>query len=212
MANKSFQGLFSPLEVVSTNNLLKIQQDQCKIVMSRLYFSNVFKIYYILLMALLLIVISLLLIHIPTTSKLIFLFEIIITCCLVLETLFKGFMQGWLNYIKQFWNILDSLVTIGSIILLWIGADVSQGIGAIDDISASLAIIIRCGIQLFRLVMVIKRKGEQDVQIIDLNGISEGDEAPQNTEKNFKPQKKIASNLTSNKKNFEDSVDESRQI
>jgi hypothetical protein len=212
MANKSFQGLFSPLEVVSTNNLLKIQQDQCKIVMSRLYFSNVFKIYYISLIVLLITVISLLLIHIPTTSKLIFLLEIIITCCLFVETLFKGFMQGWLNYFKQFWNILDSLVTVGSIILLWIGADISQGIGAIDDISASLAIIIRCGIQLFRLIMVIKRKGEQDVQIIDLNGISEGDEAPQNTEKNFRPQKKTTNNLTSNKKNFEDSVDESRQI
>lgn len=210
MANKSFQGLFSPLEVVSTNNLLKIQQDQCKIAMSRLYFSNVFKIYYISLMVLLVIMISLLLFHIPATNKLVFLLEIVITCLLIIEFLYKGFMQGWLFYIKQVWNILDFLVIIGSIVLLWIGADIEQGIGAIDDISASLMIIVRCGIQLFRLVMVIRKKGEQDVQIIDLNGISEGDEAPQNTEKNFKPQKKTAINKKENEKHFDDSVDDSR--
>lgn len=210
MANKSFQGLFSPLEVVSTNNLLKIQQDQCKIVMSRLYFSNVFKIYYISLIVLLVIVISLLLFHIPTTNRLIFLLEIIITCLLIIEALYKGFMQGWVLYIKQIWNILDFLVIIGSIVLLWIGADIDQGIGAIDDVSASLIIIVRCGIQLFRLFMVIKKKGEQDVQIIDLNGISEGDEAPQNTEKNFKPQKSTVINKKENEKNFDYSVDDSR--
>ena len=208
MANKSFQGLFSPLEVVSTNNLLKIQQDQCKISMSRIYYSNVFKVYYGSLIALQCLLIMMMMIRIPHTNALIFIFEVLISTLLVIEMLFKGFMQGWGFYFKQIWNLVDGLVVVGSICLIWIGIGIGNGVGEIDDISAGVVIIVRSAVQVFRLVMVIRRKGEQDVQIIDLNGMSEGDDAPQHTEKNFRPNKQPG-NLAGNKKNFEDSVDES---
>jgi hypothetical protein len=209
MANRSFQGLFSPLEVVSTNNLLKIQQDQCKISMSRLYYSNVFKIYYGSLIALQCLLISMMLMRIPHLVKLVFIFEVLITVLLLSEMVFKGFMQGWGFYFKQVWNLIDGLVVVGSICLLWIGFEMGKGLGEIDDISAGIIIIVRSSVQVCRLIMVIRRKGEQEVQIIDLNGISEADDAPQQTEKNFKPPKKTSNNIEK-KKNFEDSVDESR--
>ena len=116
MANKSFQGLFSPLEVVSTNALLKIQQDQCKVNLSRIYYSVIFKIFYLSLVALSLICIGITLLeNIP--SGIVFLIELTVTLMLIFDTVFRGFMLGWLLFIKQFWNILDLLVNILSICL-----------------------------------------------------------------------------------------------
>ena len=73
-------------------------------------------------------------------------------------------------------------------------------------------IIIRAGIQFVRLALAIKKKKDQDIQIIDLNGISEGDEAPQHTEKNLKFKKETAVNkITDKEKSYEISaVDESQ--
>ena len=117
MAEKSFQGLFSPLEVVSTSALMKIQQDQCKIKMSRLYYSSVFKIYYLVLIALSLLCIAGNFLHSYYTSSIVFLLEITITVVLFVEVIYRGFMQGWSLYLKQFWNIVDIITILVSIIL-----------------------------------------------------------------------------------------------
>lgn len=209
MANKSFQGLFSPLEVVSTNNLLKIQQDQCKIKMSRIYYSSIFKIYYLSLIALSMICIGLSLLKPYFEWSLLFFLDITITFLLFLETIYRGFMQGWSLYIRKVWNLIDNICIFVSVVLLWIGYDTAGGIGEINFISASTAIIIRCFVQFIRLALAIKRKGEQDIQVIDLNGISEADELPQHTDKNLKPEKKPAIRLANNK-GYEESVDDSQ--
>ena len=207
MANKSFQGLFSPLEVVSTNALLKIQQDQCKVNLSRIYYSVIFKIFYLSLVALSLICIGITLLeNIP--SGIVFLIELTVTLMLIFDTVFRGFMLGWLLFIKQFWNILDLLVNILSICLFWIGFETKGGIGEIDSITAILIIIVRTAFQFSRLVLTLRKKKEQDIQIIDLNGISEGDEVHQHTDKNFKIPN-VAENRK--KKSFEDCEDESQQ-
>ena len=206
MANKTFQGLFSPLEVVSTNNLLKIQQDQCKIKMSRIYYSSIFKVFYSSLIGLSLISIFLSFLRFYAENKLVIIMEVTITMMLILETLYRGFMQGWNEYMKQIWNIVDVLVTITSISLIWIGNSIGGGIGQVDTLSAITAIIVRCAIQFVRLILAIRKKSDQDIQIIDLNGISEGDEVPQHTEKNLKSQKPEKSANKSAK--FDESVDE----
>jgi Ion transport protein len=189
MANKSFQGLFSPLEVVSANNLMKIEQNQCRIKMSRLYYSSVFKIFYMVLIALSIIAIGLTLLEIIVKLSVLLLIEVTLTIMLVFETFFRGFMQGWKDYFKQKFNIIDSVVNFFSICLFWIGYHLGGVLGEIDSIVAIVAIIVRASFLFFRLILAIRRKKEQDVQIIDLNGISESDEVPQQTEKIMKLKK-----------------------
>lgn len=211
MANKSFQGLFSPLEVVSTNKLLTIEQDQCKITMSRIYYSSIFKIYYISLIILCSACIFLTLLDFYEDSKILFLLEVVVCILLVFECIFRGFMQGWELFIKKLANAVDLIVTLVSIILLWLSYNIGGGIGEIDEIIAITVVVVRCGIQFLRLVRAVKRRREQDIQIIDLNGISESDEAPQHTEKNLKvPKSEEKIDIDESKKGYEESVDESQ--
>lgn len=211
MANKSVHGLFSPLEVVSTNNLLKIQQDQCKIRMSRIYYSSIFKIYYLSLIVLCGICIFLTLFDFYQNTSILFLLEVLASALLVSECIYRGFMQGWNIYIKRVSNAVDLIITVVSIVMIWIGYQIGGGIGEIDEVTAIVILIVRCGIQLIRLVRALKRRKDQEIQIIDLNGISEGEEMPQHTEKNLRaPRPSDKQRKVGNKKHYEESVDESR--
>jgi hypothetical protein len=208
MSNKSFQGLFSPLEVVSTNNLLKIQQDQCKLKMSRIYYSSLFKVFYSCLIGLSLISMFLSFVQFYSDHKMIFLLEVTVTMLLVFEAVYRGFMQGWNEYVRQVWNIVDVFVTIASIALLWVGHSIGGGVGRIDTLSATSAIVVRTAVQLVRLILALRKRSDQDIQIIDLNGISEGDEIPQHTEKQLKSEHPV---LRPNKKmSYDAAVDESQ--
>ena len=179
--------------------------------MSRVYYSSIFKIFYVLLISLSLICVGASFIEVYDMSKLVFLIEVTLTSMLFFETLFRGFMQGWAHFLKLPWNVVDLLVTIASIVMVWVGFVIGGGIGVLDSISAITAIIVRTGLQLFRLAMVIRRKKEQDVQIIDLNGISEGDELPQHTEKNLRSVQGVGPvKLVPNQKAYDESVDESQ--
>ena len=176
MAAKNFQGLFSPLEVVSTNNLLRIQQDQCKIQMTRVYYSIVFKLFYSAVIFFSVLCIGITVLELIYTTQLLLIVEGVVTVMLVFETVYRGIMQGWRNYVGQRWNLLDIIIVLSSIALLWLGIETGGGIGEIDTVSAVTIIVLRSIIQFIRLLSLIRKKQGQDVQIIDLNDMSEADE------------------------------------
>jgi hypothetical protein len=173
---KSFQGLFSPVEVVSTNNLLRIEQDQCKIQMTRIYYSGLFKGYYFAMILLSVVCILTTILQMFRHSKLMIGLECIVTLMLIFEILYRIYMQTWRVFFEQKWNFADVFVVVLSIVLLWIGVRIGGGIGEIDLVSAVLIIITRSFVMIFRLVSSIKKKKDQEIQIIDLNDISEADD------------------------------------
>ena len=115
--------------------------------------------------------------------------EALVTAMLIFETFYRGIMQGWKNYLEQKWNLLDVFVIICSATLLWIGIKAGGGIGEIDAVTAVIVIVARSTIQFLRLILNIRKKKAQDVQVIDLNDMSEGDEIVLSGEKNNKNRK-----------------------
>lgn len=186
MASKGFQGLYSPNDVVSTNNLLRIEQDQCKIKMTRLYYSSIFKAFYSLLIILSALCILVNLLQFYEHSKLVVSIEVFLTILLAFEVLYRMYMLGFRVFFEHKWNILDVFVVFFSVLLLWVGIELGGGVGDIDTVTAVLFIIGRNFIMAYRLVSFIKKKKDQEVQIIDLNDMSEMDEDEKGKEKKFK--------------------------
>ncbi|OMJ74676.1 hypothetical protein SteCoe_26355 [Stentor coeruleus] len=187
MASKSFHGLFTPVEVVSTNNLLRIEQDKCKLQMTRIYYSNLFKIFYFVVIIISIVCIGVSLFQLYNTSLFLHTIEALVTVLLIFETIYRCIMQGWKNYLEQKWNLVDIGVIIASISLLWVGVKIGGGVGEIDSVTAIIMIVTRTLVQCLRLISSIKKKKEQDVQIIDLNDISESDDVMKK-DKKFKQQ------------------------
>lgn len=186
MASKGFQGLHSPNDVVSTNNLLRIEQDQCKIKMTRLYYSSIFKAFYCGLIILSTVCIAVSLIQFYQNSKFLLMTEAFLTIMLAFEIFYRMYMQSCRIYLEQKWNILDIIIVIFSILLLWVGIDIGGGVGEIDTVTAVLIIITRSLVMVFRLISSIKKKKDQEVQIIDLNDMSEMDDEVKEKGKNFR--------------------------
>ena len=203
MASKSFQGLFSPVEVVSTNNLLRIEQDQCKIKMTRVYYSGFFKGYYFGMIFLSVLCILITLFQLYQHSKLLLSLECSVTTMLIFEIFYRIYMQTWRVFFEQKWNLVDVLIVVLSVILLWVGVEVGSGVGEIDMVSAVLIIMTRSFVMIFRLVSSIKKKQDQEVQIIDLNDISEADEVV--VQKGKKTQNLQHSKLEEHKNEYQES-------
>lgn len=205
MASKSFKGLFTPVEVVSTNNLLRIEQDQCKLQMSRIYYSNIFKIFYFAMIIISIVCIGVSLFQLYNTSLFLHIIEALVTVLLIFETIYRCIMQGWKNYFEQKWNLVDIGVIIASIGLLWVGVKIGGGIGEIDSVTAVIIIITRTLVQFLRLISSIKKKKEQDVQIIDLNDISESDDTIKKDKKIKEQPPTHHEKLEEHKNEFQDS-------
>jgi ABC-type transport system involved in cytochrome bd biosynthesis fused ATPase/permease subunit len=112
--------------------------------------------------------------------------EAFLTIMLAFEIFYRMYMQSCRIYLEQKWNILDIIIVIFSILLLWVGIDIGGGVGEIDTVTAVLIIITRSLVMVFRLISSIKKKKDQEVQIIDLNDMSEMDDEVKEKGKNFR--------------------------
>lgn len=121
------------------------------------------------------------------------------------EAAYRGIMQGWRNFFEQKWNILDVIVVFSSIALLWLGIETSGGIGEIDTVTAVMIIVMRTLVQFLRLASFIKKKQGQEIQIIDLNDMSEGDEIGNTEKKKFHKNFVVEDKLEEGKKEYQDS-------
>jgi hypothetical protein len=186
MANKSFHGLFAPVEVVSTNNLLRIEQNQCTLKLTRIYYSNIFKSFYFLIIFFSLLCIFSTIFQFYDRSSVMLAVEAFITFLLLFEMVYRVLMQGFKDYIGQWWNVVDVLIIIASVVLLWVGVELGGGVGEIDAVTGVFLIITRSLVQFLRLASSLRKKKGQDVQIIDLNDISGEDAGMKDDKKKAK--------------------------
>ena len=176
MATQKFQGLFSPLEVVSTNNLLRIEQDRCQTAMTKIYYSDFFKVFYVVLLSLSATCLAATVLELFFQSVLTLALEITVTTLLVFDTAYRIIMQGCRSFFKHTFNVFDIFIIAASLALLWAGAKIEGGVGRVNTFSAALVIGVRSLVQFIRLVININRKKAQNVQMIDLNDMSEADD------------------------------------
>jgi hypothetical protein len=175
------RGLFNPLDVISTNHLLRTQQNECQVWMKRIYFSNECRYYYLTLISLTSVCIVWSLLNLwefpeePWFQTL----EIFLSFMMFAELVWKAIMQGWGQLLAEWENVFDFMVMMGSVGTLGVAVISAGYFEEAEGLMGLGGIAFRNIMMYMRLIVYLKNQGKTDVTIIDLNDMSQISEARQ---------------------------------
>ena len=165
--------LFSPVDVLGTNYLLKADQNERKVQMSRIYFSTAYRFLYLLAIFLSLvcavwILLQLTFVRIWMLAGI----EGLIICMLIGDVLWVLGTQGAGAFFREWKNIADSIVTAAAVCLLILGLLEDWELEELAGLSLS---VIKCCIQYWRLRILLKGMHTSSMSVIDLDEMSHDD-------------------------------------
>ena len=177
-------GLYTSGDVVSTGHLLQTQQNKWKVQMSRLYYSGYCKSFYVLQIVGCLVCIGWTMVKFGEypTEKAFLCIEVALSCMMVGEVVWRGYMQNWPTFLKEWANVVDLGVTFLVLASLIVGYILGGLFGDLDELGGMILLLFRTAVSYFRLIFFVKNMRKTDISIIDLNEASELGEERQHTE------------------------------
>ncbi|CAG9336069.1 unnamed protein product [Blepharisma stoltei] len=187
-SKKNFKGLFSPIEIISTNHLLRTEHNECKVRMTRIYYSQWFKYIYVILAVLAAFCIVYTSINwaeqeidgwfIGIQASLLVL--------VVLEILYRVLMLGSTLFFQEKVNIIDSFLSFTSWIIALVSSSLHDKVGYSLQIISMTILSLRYLVTYIRVIKYVKSTKNTEISIIDLNDVSEVEENQPNTEMRVK--------------------------
>ncbi|CAG9333271.1 unnamed protein product [Blepharisma stoltei] len=183
MSTRKDIGLYSPSDVLSTNQLLKTRQNHCKLCMNRAYFSKYTRVGYIIVIILCAIgIVWTLLSHGQFPDNMWFwLLEGLVTVLIAFEVCVRMYIQNCHAYWKSLSNIFDLIVVIVCIVAISIGlwdSDIDEDIGGI---TGEVLMILRTILQFLRVIVFLKNQQKAQLTALKMIDFSQLAEAKDNS-------------------------------
>lgn len=168
-------GLFTPIELTGSNYILRVGQGDWKIVISRLYYSVVYRglcVSLVLLSALEFLIIVLGAYSVWWSRGI----QLVLVLMVILGFLVRVAVRGYSVFLVETKSILDTLRTLTAVFLLVISLLLPETVGKFIAGMGVLVIVLHTALDLYYLHLTLKAITHTDMNIFDLNEMSDMDD------------------------------------
>ena len=167
--------LYSAGEVLSTQYLLRIGQNQCTLCMTRWYYSLAYKVFYAASIGLSAVLIIYMLLHLEQyPNQWWFLAgETLVTAMMCFDLVFLAVLQGVRNYLRPLGNKVEVGIAGACVLLVLLSFALKGGYQELDEGVGLAVMMLRSLAQYARLLILLKNLRRVEESIIELNEIEE---------------------------------------
>lgn len=180
---KEPSSLRMPVELAGTTFLLKVDHNECRIQMSRIYYSVYYRAFYIFIIVLALGCLLWMIVNYASFPNDWWFYsaEFLISFLISGDLFWRGYITGFCAFLAERENQLDCFVSLLCAAMIVFGMLLHGVLQELDEDTALVMAVSRTCVQAVRILILLKNMKNTETSIIELDDISERHDPPVST-------------------------------